>query len=366
MRGHEMLVGPALAFLVTALSIGVLRAPATRLGLVDHPDHRKRHQGVVPLIGGLALLVGFAAGYIPAPDGWSPHWSLLFGIALLTFVGVADDIRHISSRLRLAVQLIAALAVVAAGVEISSLGNLLGTGPIHLGWLAIPFTVLCIVMMINAINMLDGADGLAGSVTLLAAVGLAALALIDGVPGIAFAALILTSALLGFLIFNLRSPWVHRASVFLGDSGSTVLGFMLAFLAIVLTQRGDTGIAPISVAWVLLLPAADMLSVSLRRIRCGRSPLAADRSHFHHVLLRSGFSVRGTVGIIGLNQLLLVAAAIVLHLGGVPEPLQFAMAAAVFVVYLAFSLNARSFLRAMRQRRRRQVLATARLEMAED
>jgi UDP-GlcNAc:undecaprenyl-phosphate/decaprenyl-phosphate GlcNAc-1-phosphate transferase len=366
MLGHEMLVGPALAFLATVLSIGVLRAPATRLGLVDRPNRRKRHQGRVPLVGGLAVLVGLSAGWVSAPDGWSPHWSLAFGIALLAVVGLADDIRHISSRLRLAVQLVAALAVVAAGLQIGSLGNLLGTGPIYLGWLAIPFTVLCIVMMINAINMLDGADGLAGSVTLLAAAGLAALALIDGVPGIAFAALILASALLGFLIFNLRSPWVTRASVFLGDSGSTVLGFVLAFLAIALTQRGGTDIAPISVAWVLLFPAADMLSVSLRRIRYGRSPLAADRSHFHHVLLRAGLSVRATVGIISLNQLLLVAVAILLHLGGVPEPLQFAMAAAAFVTYSAFSLNARRFVRTMHRGRRRHALATARLEMAED
>jgi UDP-GlcNAc:undecaprenyl-phosphate/decaprenyl-phosphate GlcNAc-1-phosphate transferase len=366
MLGHEMLVGPALAFLVTALSIPVLRAPATRLGLVDHPNRRKRHQGVVPLIGGLAVLVGFAAGWLFAPDGWSPHWSLLFGTALLAFVGVADDIRHVSSSLRLLVQLVAALAVVAGGLQIGSLGNLLGTGPIHLGWLAIPFTVLCIVVMINAINMLDGADGLAGSVALLAAGGLAALALIDGMPGIAFAALILTGALLGFLIFNVRSPWVHKASVFLGDSGSTVLGFVLAFLAIALTQRGSAGIAPISVAWVLLLPATDMLSVSLRRLRCGRSPLAADRSHFHHVLLRAGLSVRSVVWIIGLNQLLLVVVAVVLHLVGVPEPLQFALAAAVFVGYLVFSLNARHFLRAMHRRRRRQAVSTGCLEMAED
>lgn len=365
--GQEMLVGAVIACLAAALSVRLLRVPALRLGLVDHPNHRKRHEGAVPLIGGLALLIGYGAGVISAHGDWTPHWPLLVGTVVLAWVGLVDDLRQVSVRTRLAVQLAVALAAVGGGLQIDSLGNLLGTGTIQLGWLAIPFTVLCIVLMINAINMLDGADGLAGSVTLLAASGLVALALIAGMREIAFVAVILVGALLGFLFFNLRSPWLPRARVFMGDSGSMVLGFLLAWLAIALTQNeGPARIAPISVAWILLLPASDILAVFARRLRWRRSPMAGDRSHFHHVLLRSGFSVPRVVSIIAVNQLLLVVAAIVLHLTGVPEPLQFALLVVVFLGYATFALNSSRFLRAMRRRRQRRVAALDRLETAED
>jgi UDP-GlcNAc:undecaprenyl-phosphate/decaprenyl-phosphate GlcNAc-1-phosphate transferase len=361
-----MLVGAVIAFAVTAVSIRLSMAPAVRIGLVDHPNHRKRHEGAIPLVGGLALLVGFAAGWALAPSGLGTHWFLLLGTGVIAAVGLFDDLYHVSSRIRLAVQLLVALAVVLGGFQIDSLGNLLGTGAIHLGWLSVPFTVLCIVMMINAINMLDGADGLAGSVTLFASSGFAILALIAGKPETAFVALLLTSALLGFLLFNLRSPWLSRARVFMGDSGSMALGFLLALIAIGLTQQEGSGIAPISVAWMLLLPAADILSVFARRLWWGRSPMAADRSHFHHVLLRAGLSVSSTVWIIGLNQLALVAVAIALHLGDVPEPLQFVLAAAVFVAYCSLSLNSRRFLRVMHPRHRRQSAVEPRRELSRD
>ncbi|AHE97812.1 UDP-phosphate alpha-N-acetylglucosaminyl 1-phosphate transferase [Thioalkalivibrio paradoxus ARh 1] len=335
----------------------LLRRPAMRLGLVDRPNHRKRHEGAVPLTGGVALLAALIVAATLTPVNWWALWSLPLGVVVLGLLGLVDDLVDIGSIVRLVVQLGVAWIMVVAGVQIVSLGNLLGTGPLNLGWVGPAFTILCVAFMINAINMMDGIDGLAGSISLLAVAGLSVLALSAGMDAKAAVGVLLASGLAAFLLFNLRSPWLRRAAVFLGDSGSMVLGFVLAWLAVAITQGPASSVAPISIAFLLLLPAADSLSVSFRRLRRGRNPLAADRTHLHHVLCRAGFPVSTVVALIAGNQLALVLLALACHFGSCPEPLQFALFTLLLLAYVGFSLNAHHFLRAMRRLRRRRLAA---------
>lgn len=217
---------------------------------------------------------------------------------------------------------------------------------------AIPFTILALTFMVNAVNMMDGMDGLSGGVAFLALIGLLLIAVSEGGFPLASTILLFASALAAFLLFNLRFPWRSGAIVFLGDSGSMVLGFVLAWFAISLAGEPSGGVAPITVAWVLIIPAADSLAVIFRRIRRGRSPLAPDRTHLHHILLRAGFSVRQAWLVIMVNQFAWVAVAVGCHLADCSQPRQFVMVTLVILGYITFSLNARYFIRARLRARR--------------
>jgi len=192
----------------------------------------------------------------------------------------------------------AAIMVWGAGVELRSVGNLLGWRPIGLWLFAIPVSAFAVIGVVNAVNMLDGIDGLAGSIALVAFAWYALVAVQSGLPGQAGVAILACGAIAGFLLFNLRLPGRPRARVFLGDAGSLALGFALGWFAIDLTQGPGRTFPPIAALWVLLLPLADCVSLMARRLRAGRSPFVADAHHIHHYLLRRGFSHGQTLGIL--------------------------------------------------------------------
>jgi len=171
---------------------------------------------------------------------------------------------------------------------------------VELGWMAVPFTLLCVVGLINAVNMLDGADGLAGGVMLSVLFWLCVI----GVSAAEYEAMLLPAllacALIGFLAFNF--PFREEgASVFMGDSGSTMLGFGVAWFAIELAFEQGTGVPPVVIAWILALPIFDTISLMLRRVLKGQSPMSPDREHLHHIFQRAGFGPAATAYIcIGL------------------------------------------------------------------
>lgn len=340
------------AFVVTLVSIQWLAGPARRWNLIDHPDSRKQHKGSVPLTGGIAIVLGVAAAAWMLPGPWLPQWTLGAGALVLLVIGVLDDRYELRASPRLLAQFTVAMAMVLAGIQVFGLGNLLGLGDIGLGLFSAPLTILAVALMVNAINMMDGMDGLAGSVGWLALGGLAILAFDVGETMLGSLALLVIAALTGFLVMNLRFGRASRARAFLGDSGSMPLGYALAWFGVSLAGSGTTVVAPITVAWLLLLPAADCLAVFFRRLSGGRNPLAPDRTHLHHIFLRAGFSVRQTWSILILNQLLLVSIGVAGHLLGWPQPLQFFLAAAMMLGYLGFSLSSRRFLRTMARRHR--------------
>ncbi len=272
-------LGPFLisASLTALLAYGLLRW-APRWGLVDEPTPRKAHPRSVP-IGGPALVLGVLAGSVPflLTSGWGGSWAV--GALLVALLGTLDDRRRsgLSPRIKLLGQLGAALLPLAFGPLLVASLDVFGW-EVPLGALAIPFTLLWIVGITNAINLIDGLDGLACGQALIAALALAGLSVQTGNE----AALTLSFALLGgtfaFLAFN-RPP----AKLFLGDGGSYFLGFTLAVLSLQATlPTHGGGVALLVPAALLGYPIADTLWAILRRLRAGRSIFRADTEHFHH------------------------------------------------------------------------------------
>lgn len=289
-----------LTFLFTVLLTDHLRRQALRAGWVDRPDPRKRHVGAVPPVGGQAIFAGcllsaLAIG-VPLTDVLA-----LFAIGgIVLLVGALDDWLCFSAASRLAAQFAAATAMTLAGdAALSQFQGVLDRGEaVPLGWLGVPLTVIATVMVINAVNLIDGMDGLAGGLVLIALAGIAVMAGLDGATAVTVLALILASGTAAFLMLNIHSPWRWRASVFLGDSGSTFLGFALAWLIIQACHAPGDTMSPAVGLWLVMVPLFDATYVALRRMARGRSPFHGDRQHLHHLFLRAGVPVGHTLALI--------------------------------------------------------------------
>ncbi len=326
---------PGVLLLSTGL-IALLIKPARTLDWVDIPTTRKHHRQPVPLVGGVAMCAAFCLGVPLLPVQPRDFLVLLVAMVLLTLVGLYDDVRSIRPATRFLCQAGAVLLMVLAGdIVIDRLGDLFGAGPITLGALAVPFTLFGVIGVINAVNMLDGLDGLAGGVALVAAGWLIVLCLTAPAPGQGDigALLALVMAITGFLAFNLRHPWQARARVFMGDAGSTMLGFVLSWFMIHLSQGDGAAMAPMTAVWILALPLMDTIAVMFRRIRAGRSPLAADRQHLHHLLLGYGLSDGRVTAILLAIAFLTGAAGAITWWLRVPDYLQFYVFLALFLLY---------------------------------
>lgn len=279
------------------LAIRYLFPVARRYRFVDMPNTRKRHRRPTPLIGGFAVLIGLFVALSVSGLLAEPLWLIFFAAALtLTVLGSVDDVLDISPRLRFVLQgLVVTAALFGADLAIEQLGLLLGTETLYLGFaLGLGFTVVCALASINAYNMIDGIDGLAGSVTAATLLGVMVLSLLSGAPELALVAGSLALALLAFLAFNLEMPFFRGRKIFLGDGGSTFLGFLVLWLLVVASQK-DISFRPITAVWLVGLPIVDMLTVFARRAFAGKSPFSADRTHIHHLLMESGMSARQTL-----------------------------------------------------------------------
>ncbi|MDD3519403.1 MAG: MraY family glycosyltransferase [Chromatiales bacterium] len=338
----KLLFYSTLALVVTVVLILVLRPVAFRIGLVDHPGGRKNHAAVTPLIGGPAIFLGLAAALVFMNDVFLTYDALLGGTLLLLLIGMLDDMHDLSVALRFGAQVMAALAMVyLGGVQVLDMGDLTGLGVTALGVASIPVTVFFVVGIINAFNMADGIDGLAGGVALVALLGITALIAIAGGRIETVSVLVLLAvAVAGFLAFNLRHPWRERASVFLGDGGSTMLGFVIVWFMIELSQGEGRAFTPITAAWLVALPLLDTLSVMIRRVMRGRNPFAPDHEHLHHILKRAGYTDRQTVAVLLGFSSLLAGIGIAAHLLDVPDPLMFYAFMAALALYLYVMSNA--------------------------
>jgi UDP-GlcNAc:undecaprenyl-phosphate GlcNAc-1-phosphate transferase len=277
------------AFLLTIVIILMLERVAFRVGLVDYPSARKTHGRHVPLVGGLAMFVSFLVASFLADEAQRAPWNFVVGVGTLVVLGALDDVLDIPALIKLTVQIITASIIIIPGWHVvGSLGDLFGEGSIYLGSAALPFTLVFMVGSINAFNMLDGIDGVAGGAAASAFFWLAVMASAGDQNGLIVPLFLLLSATLGFLIFNMRHPWCQQARVFLGDAGSTMLGAAIAFFAISLSGRSSGEIPFPALLWLVAVPALDTLSLIVRRFWAGRSPFSADRQHLHHLFLESG------------------------------------------------------------------------------
>jgi UDP-GlcNAc:undecaprenyl-phosphate GlcNAc-1-phosphate transferase len=285
----------ACSLLLSLALTPLARALAVRWGLVDHPDGRRKIQArPIPVAGGLAVLLAAAAAVgiaalLPLGEPLRgqpfPLLGLLAGALVIAAVGVVDDYRLLRGRHKLLGQSAAVAVVISCGVMVRSI-SLFGYG-IDLGWFAVPFTAFLLLGAINSLNLLDGMDGMLSSVGVTVSLAMAVMAALAGHTAVAGVALALAGALLGFLRYNFPP-----ASIYLGDSGSMVVGLVLGTLAILSSLKGPATVALSAPAVLLTLPIFDTAAAIVRRKLTGRSIYTTDRGHLHHCLLRSGLSVR--------------------------------------------------------------------------
>lgn len=325
----------------TIFFVKILDYPARRFGLVDIPCGRKNHSGAVPLTGGLAMFFAIVLTVLSHSALGSAYASLVPALMLLVVTGACDDLLDLSAGSRFVAQAIAALLMIAlTKVAIVDLGDLFGNGAVRLDEWSVPFTLFCMVGVINSINMLDGIDGLAGGVVFVVFIVFGGAASISGNISQATLLFVLAGAVAGFAAFNMRSPWRPCATVFMGDSGSMMLGLAAAWFAIDLTSSSVKAFSPITAVWILAVPILDTVSLMLRRILKGRSPFAPDHGHLHHIFLQAGFSVSQTVALIVSLSLAFGLVGLGGWYFGVPDYVMFYVFLFIFLLYFFSMLHA--------------------------
>ena len=301
------------SFAFTFATTPLVRRFAFKIGAIDiSKDNRRMHKKPTPRIGGLAIIFGFTVATLCFAQPSRQLYGTLAGAAIIAVMGVIDDCKNLPAKLKFVIQIIAALVVVFAGdikIDVFTNPNFLSDNPYWVlpEWLSVTLTVIWIVFITNAVNFIDGLDGLAAGVSAIMSISLVFISIRVGEYSIAILGIALMGSCFGFLPFNF-----NPAKIFMGDTGSTFLGFMLATLSI---QGVFKSYAVISFAVPLLilgLPLFDALFAMIRRILRGQSPMTADRGHLHHRLVDMGFSQKQTVfilyaisGVLGITAVLL-------------------------------------------------------------
>ena len=328
-----------LAFAGTGIAAWVLHRAAPALGLIGHPGGRRLHAAPVPLVGGLAIAIGLSLAF--AWRGTVQPAPLALMVAALSIVtgGVLDDRIELTARVKLAIQIVAANALVELGgmlllhagalfsPAVQGLGVALGVA------LTAPFTILGIVGVMNAMNMIDGADGLAGGIALGALFWFGAAAALAGMPAHTSLIALFGAAVAAYLLFNAWPPLARRYKVFLGDAGSLLTGLLLAWIAIELAMAPFPAIKPVTAVWILAVPICDSVSVMVRRMLRRRSPFRPDREHFHHLLQEAGYSSGQAVALMVAISFVFGGLALFAERVGVPEYVMFYLSMAIFAGY---------------------------------
>lgn len=292
MQDTRMILACLTAAVVTAIAIMILRRLAPGLGLVDHPSDRKHHEGSVPLIGGLGIFLGVGIGALCYHQLTRFGDILLATSGVLVIIGALDDRFDLRVRTRLLAQVGMTIAVIlTTGVHIHTLGHIFGQ-ELELGWFGYPLTVVAVIGLVNAFNMMDGIDGLAGG---LALVSIGAISLFAGESASSSVTMILAllaGAAMPYMAANLG---LTGRKIFMGDAGSMVIGYLLAWILIRISQQPGTHLSPVDVLWCVALPVLDTLAVMYRRMRKGQSPFKPDRGHIHHIVMGLGLGPTATL-----------------------------------------------------------------------
>ena len=303
----KILLSVVCAFLLAFLSTPFVKKLAKKIGAIDIPkDKRRMHTDSVPLIGGLAIFLGFLVSTVLFAEIDIKIIAILSGALIMVMLGVFDDKYALGAKFKLMIQIIAAAIPVIAGVRIERIIlPFLKSGGIEFGWLAYPITILWIVALTNAVNLIDGLDGLAAGVSAIASFSMFLIALMQGNYLIAVMCAALVGACCGFLPYNF-SP----ASIFMGDTGSTFLGFVMASLS-VLGLFKIHAIISFAVPFIAFgIPIFDTSFAIFRRIKEHRPIMSPDRGHLHHRLVDMGFSHKQAVLIIYAICIVLGAVAV--------------------------------------------------------
>ncbi len=306
---YDDVIAMIMSLLITSLLLPFVIRYAAQLNMQDMPDARKVHVHAMPRTGGLAMLFGLMISFLVVGLDSRDVEAIVLGVGVIAVTGIIDDMFGIKSWQKFIGEILAAIVFIAwSGVSLHSLGNLLGIGDIVTGSFAPLVTVVGIVGVINALNLSDGLDGLAAGLGLIACLFMA----FFGFSGHSFDCLpvlfVLMGTLLAFLVYN-----AHPARVFMGDTGSLMLGYILATTAVAFAGTPDSSIQPISMALILALPILDTVYVMSRRICRGCSPFSPDKTHLHHRLLALGIPHGAVVSILYVVMTLFGVLAVVMR-----------------------------------------------------
>jgi len=328
------------SFIVTFIVLPIIIKVSRSIDLLDNPDRRKIHSISTPSLGGIAIFLGFSLAVlitVPLADLSAIRY-FLFGIIIMVFLGVRDDVANMTAKHKLAIQIFAALMVVYfSEIRLDGFYGIFGVNDMPV-WFNIPFSVFVIVALTNSFNLIDGIDGLAGSIGILILGYLGWAFLAEGHIAYSVICISLVGALFAFLFYN----W-FPSKVFMGDTGSLSMGFVISSMVIHFINLANDGgfTLPIESAVgvgmsLLILPIYDTLRVFTIRFVNGKNPLDPDRNHLHHGLLKLGYNhAQATLILLSFNVIIL-AIAIVLNFYLKNGELILAIASIVAVITIFF------------------------------
>ena len=304
-----------IAFAISLAATPFVITLAHKIGAVDVPDSQRRvHKKPIPRLGGLAIFYGFLVALLCFARIDQQLRGILIGALIIVGIGIIDDVKQLRALIKLAAQILAAVIVVFHNVRITAISVpsfISESGILHLGVFSIPITIAWIVIVTNAVNLIDGLDGLAVGISSIASFSLFFIAILGGEQNVAIISAALAGGCLGFLPYNF-----NPAKIFMGHTGSQFLGFMLSAICIQGLFKGYVIISFIIPLLILGLPLFDTIFAILRRAWNHKPIMGADRGHLHHRLLDSGFSQKQTVAILYvIASILGISAVLVLERG---------------------------------------------------
>jgi UDP-GlcNAc:undecaprenyl-phosphate GlcNAc-1-phosphate transferase len=326
----DVLAPVGAALLLVLLITPMVRHIAVRVHAVDYPNDRKIHSGVMPRMGGLSIIASFWAITLLTQRMTPGLWGFFAGSMLILIIGVMDDVKGVSPKLKLLFQVLAAGCAMAAGIKVYFLTNIFFGDMLALGWLSYPVTLFWIVGVTNAVNLIDGLDGLAAGISAIAALTIGIIAWMEGMPAMGTLALILAAAIVGFLRYNF-----YPAKIFMGDTGALFLGYALSILAITGLTKTVTVISLFLPVVVLGIPILDTAFAVIRRCLSHKPIFSADKDHLHHRLMAMGLSHRNTVLAIYGVSAMLGASAVLMSVLSTAQGMMVMGAVTAAVFYLA-------------------------------
>lgn len=311
----KLLLAVVVGFVVAFGSTPIVKSYAQKLGAIDTPGEERRiHNHPIPRMGGMAIFLGFLVSVVLFVDITTQVQGILIGTIIIVATGVVDDIVSLRYWIKLLAQIVAAIVAVAHGVVIQVLSNpniFSENANIFIGILAVPVTILWIVGVTNAVNLIDGLDGLACGVSTISSATMLVVAIMVAEPNVAVILAALMGGCIGFIPYNL-----NPAKIFMGDTGALLLGYLLATVSILGLFKFYAVITFLVPILALALPLFDTAFAIIRRLLKGQNPMTPDRGHLHHRLIDHGLSQKQAVAVLYSLSAMLGLTAVVICTGG--------------------------------------------------
>ena len=326
-------------FFFAVCALYILSKAATKFGLVDRPNLRKHHDGNIPLVGGLAIFAALFFYFTYHPSMLTHSELFLVCTGILVILGAIDDKFDLPVTPRILIQIgVTMLAISQTNMQLYYIGDITGFGSMDFGAAASFMTILAIIGAINAFNMVDGIDGLLGGLAIITFTSMAIVLNLHALNNLAFVCIVIVTTLTPYVMMNLGAFGIKR-KIFMGDAGSMMIGFIVIWFLLIMTQpNANATMRPVTALWLIALPLMDMTAIMFRRLLRGQSPLKPDRDHLHHICLNAGISPSGTLFVICAVASIFAGIGILGELYEIAESIMFYGFLCCFGVY-AYGLN---------------------------